>query len=329
MPIDKFRLGWIPDLPDYRDQPFKTISLRTNLPLVVDLRPKCTPVYNQGDLGSCTANAVASIIEYEMIRSSLSRKFMPSRLFMYYNARLIQGWQDTDTGAFLRDVMKSVNQQGFCTEKNWVYDIGLFRQRPNSFCYEEAQSNLVIKYLRVEQSIDDLKSCLYEGFPFVFGFSVYDSFLSAEVQRTGNVPLPEHNESSKGGHAVTAVGYDDDKKCFIVRNSWGAGWGDKGYCYMPYEILCSPNYSNDFWTIRLIEEKVTPPTPINPPISVIIKARVNISALNVRDAPNKNSRRVGRLFHNGIVQIYKQEGLWSSINDANTNWVFSPYLTFL
>jgi C1A family cysteine protease len=245
--------GWVPDLPDGRDllyaAPPKPLA---KLPARVDLRPKCPPVYDQGQLGSCTANAIGAALEFDQIKQR-RRVFAPSRLFIYYNERAIEGTVEADSGAMLRDGVKSVAKQGACDEKKWPYEIDQFRVKPPRPCYVEGKQNQAIQYLRVGQSLGQMKGCLAEGFPFVFGFAVYESFESREVAKTGHAPMPRAKEAMLGGHAVLAVGYDESKQWFTVRNSWGSGWGMRGYFTLPYPYLTQPSLARDFWTIRRVE----------------------------------------------------------------------------
>ena len=137
-------------------------------------------------------------------------------------------------------------------EKSWPYVISKFTNKPTDSCYKEATGNKAVKYQRLMRTLYDFKSCLASGFPFVGGFSVYESFESNEVAQTGKMPMPTANEQLLGGHAVMFVGYDDSINCWIVRNSWGNKWGDKGYFYMPYEYLLNRNLSDDFWVIQKV-----------------------------------------------------------------------------
>lgn len=253
MPRKVQRYGWVPDMPDPRDFLFAAApAVLLNLPTSIDLRPTCPPVYDQGKLGSCTANAIGGAFEFEQIKLSL-QEFVPSRLFIYYNEREIEGTIDQDSGARIRDGIKSVVKLGVCPETDWPYatDMRTVSQRPDARAFTNALQNKVNTYHRVAQNINQMKGCLAEGYPFVFGFAVYESFESDSVTATGEVPMPSPDrEEQIGGHAVTAVGYDDSEQRFIVRNSWGKGWGDAGYCTMPYAYLTDHQYSDDFWTIR-------------------------------------------------------------------------------
>jgi C1A family cysteine protease len=246
-------MGWVPDLPDGRDllygAPPKPLA---KLPEEVDLRSKCPPVYDQGELGSCTANAIGGALEFDQIKQR-QKAFTPSRLFIYYNERAMEGTIDSDSGAMIRDGVKSVAKRGAPKEDTWPYEIERFRDKPNKSAYTEGKKHQAILYMRVNQALGQLKGCLAEGFPVIFGFTVYTSFLSQQVAKTGKVEMPRANERVEGGHAVIAVGYDEGQQRFIVRNSWGPKWGMSGYFTMPYPYLLQQSLSRDFWTIRRVE----------------------------------------------------------------------------
>ena len=246
--------GWQPDLPDNRDFMYAAImGVKKKLPSSVDLRSQCpAQVYDQGQLGSCTANSIAGAFEFELLKQS-SPDFMPSRLFIYYNERVLENTVNTDAGAQIRDGIKTVNAQGVCPEDLWPYSITEFTQKPHLACYTDALTHLVTSYHRIATDITQMKSCLADGYPFVFGFTVYDGFESPQVAKSGILNMPATGEKVVGGHAVLAVGYDDAKKMIIVRNSWGSGWGLNGYFMMPYAYISNPNLADDFWTIRLVE----------------------------------------------------------------------------
>jgi C1A family cysteine protease len=223
------------------------------LPGSVNLTSKCPPVYDQGELGSCTANAIAAAIQFGRRKQKLTPDFTPSRLFIYYNERAMEHTIQSDSGAQIRDGIKSVGKLGDCAETEWPYVIKKFAERPAKKCYSDATKYQALQYQRVPQVLNQLKGCLASGYPFVFGFSVYDAFEGDVVAKTGELNLPGPKEKLLGGHAVLAVGYDDKTQRFIVRNSWGPKWGKKGYFTMPYGYLTDSNLADDLWTIRLIE----------------------------------------------------------------------------
>jgi C1A family cysteine protease len=249
--------GWRPDKPDQRDHlyaaPFKTLrALPTKVNLCEQTPCFMPDVYDQGELGSCTANAIGAAFEFELKKQHL-KIFMPARLFIYYNERAMEGTVDFDSGAEIRDGIKSVAHQGVCPETEWAYDISKFTVKPPPKCYKDALKDKVIQYSRVAQTLNQLKGCLASGYPFVFGFTVYESFDDPKVAKTGIAPMPGPTEKVLGGHAVLAVGYDDAQQRFIVRNSWGVEWGMKGNFSLPYGYLTVNDLSDDFWTIRLIK----------------------------------------------------------------------------
>jgi C1A family cysteine protease len=246
--------GWIPDLPDQRDLVYRAPFAQIGpLPPKVDLRAGCPPVYDQKQLGSCTANAIAAALEFNQMKQQMADVFVPSRLFIYYNERAIEGTIREDSGAMIRDGIKAVAKRGAPHETLWPYDVAKFRTAPGKAAVADAKKHPAVLYQRVTRDLRQIRGCLAAGFPFVFGFSVYASFESDAVARTGNAPMPVPNEKLLGGHAVLAVGYDNPKARFIVRNSWGTGWGMKGYFTMPYKYLLDGNLSDDFWTIKLVQ----------------------------------------------------------------------------
>jgi C1A family cysteine protease len=245
--------GWNPDLPDGRDllyaAPPEVVSA---LPPKVDLREQCPAVYDQGQLGSCTANAIGAALEFDQMRQK-EQAFAPSRLFIYYNERAIEGTVSSDSGGQIRDGVKSVNQQGAPPETDWPYDITKFAEKPPQKAYDDAAQHEAILYQRLTPTLGQLKGCLASGFPFVFGFVVYESFESQQVAQTGEAPMPQAGEKQLGGHAVMAAGYDESQQRFIIRNSWGPGWGMGGYFTLPYPYLLQSTLSSDFWTIRSVK----------------------------------------------------------------------------
>lgn len=247
--------GWKKDKVDPRDKIFVPKSFkRINQNPMIDLRNKCPSVYDQGQLGSCTANAIAAAYEYDEINQKEPNVFTPSRLFIYYNERSMEGTIDEDSGAMIRDGIKSINSVGVCHEDLWVYDISKFNVTPPDECYKDAENHKCVKYQRVIQTVYNMKATLIQGLPFVFGFTVYESFESEDVAKTGIMTMPTSNEKQLGGHAVMAVGYDDSKQAFIVRNSWGTGWGDNGYFYMPYDYISNSELASDFWVVQVVRD---------------------------------------------------------------------------
>jgi C1A family cysteine protease len=254
MPFQIKHYGWTPDLPDQRDHLYAApLAMLTNLPTTVDLRSKCPPIYDQGQLGSCTANAIAAAFEFDEMKEQLTPTTMPSRLFIYYNERAMEGTVNSDAGARIRDGIKSVAKQGSCPEELWPYDISQFAHVPSPACYQAALHHKAVSYQSIVPTLNQLKARLASGYPFVFGFTVYESFESQAVASSGQVPMPAPNEQVVGGHAVVAVGYDDSTRQFLVRNSWGVGWGMQGYCSMPYEYLTTANLASDFWAIQTVK----------------------------------------------------------------------------
>lgn len=249
-------LGWNPDRPDQRDHIYAApASVLAALPVLVDLRTQFPAAYDQGKLGSCTANAIAGAVEYDWRQQKLA-DVSPSRLFIYYQERLMEGSVTTDSGAYIRDGMKAIAKYGAPHEHLWPYDIKKFAKKPPAKVYSDGLRRQAVSYARVTQTLQQLQGCLAAGFPFVFGFTVYESFESDKVASTGMVPMPASAEAELGGHAVLAVGYRDSDRRFIVRNSWG-DWGSSGNCFMPYEYLTSRGLAADFWKVTLMEADTT------------------------------------------------------------------------
>lgn len=239
--------NWIPDRVDTRDHLFASAPIST--PEIVDLSPKCSAVEDQEALGSCTGQAIVGIIEYyENIKKNKYTDL--SRLFVYYNERVMIGTINEDSGANIRDGIKSIADLGVCVESLCKYDITKFTKKPTNTAYKRALSRKISSYRRLS-TIDDMINCIASGSPFVFGFTVYQSFETRAVASTGVMTMPATNDPILGGHAVTAVGYDKTKRLVKVRNSWGTGWGDKGYFYMPFDYISNPELASDFWTITL------------------------------------------------------------------------------
>ena len=243
------KYGWRPDKPDHRDHVCR-LEAKHGISKNVDLRSTghLPPVYDQGQLGSCTGNAIAAAVEYGM-RAQGKHDFVPSRLFIYYNERVIENTVNSDAGAEERDGIKSVATTGVCPESVWPYNPAIFTDKPNAIAYAEAKKEIIKQYARVPVKLENMVNVLTHGVPIVFGMTVYDSFESDAVAQSGMVPMPDPSEKMVGGHCMLIVGSNDTH--FIVRNSWGEGWGDKGYCYIPHEYLTNENLADDFWAIFL------------------------------------------------------------------------------
>lgn len=246
------KYSWKPSLPDYRDFIYTVSHSQTPLPSKVDLRTRYNKVYDQGQLGSCVDNATSLAFDFEKVLQNQS-PILPSRLFLYYNARLAEGTTSYDSGSTVRDGIKTFSKQGACPETSWPYIISKFRTKPSSLCYTQGLNHQVKQYLSIDNTvIHNLKACLAANYGFIFGFSVYSSFESNTVANTGIVPIPGVGDSLLGGHCCYCLGYDDENSWFICRNSWGTAWGDAGHFYLPYSYMTNPNLASDFWTIRLV-----------------------------------------------------------------------------
>ncbi len=272
----KLGMGWIPDYPDFRDYTEKTEEIRSvlsakgpvrakTIPSSIDLREWCSPVENQGNLGSCTAHAGTGVIEYYE-KKSFGGHTEASRGFLYKVTRNLMKAKG-DTGAYLRTTMGAMVLFGVPPEAYWPYtdDENKFDQEPSAFCYAYAQNYQTLKYFRHDPPgtnaatlLTKVKTYLSKGHPAMFGFSVYSSIEQAE--ETGRIPFPAPKEKIEGGHAIVAVGYDDRMKvknkygkvattgALLIRNSWGKDWGEKGYGWLPYDYILK-GLAEDFWSV--------------------------------------------------------------------------------
>ena len=243
-------LGWVKQLPDKRDFKLSRRDFMVLIPSHVDLRPGMPPIYNQGELGSCTAEASVSCFAYDQSKLNI---WTPSVLFQYYSERVIDEDVETDGGSTLRTACQALNSVGVCHETLWPYDPTQFAVKPPDAAYQDAGLHKSILYQSLNQDLDTMRGCLASGFPFMLGVSVYSSFMCDGAASTGNIPMPNlSTESLEGGHAISIVKYDDDTQLFMFRNSWGTGWGNLGYGFLPYKYLTDPDLASDLWTIRSI-----------------------------------------------------------------------------
>ena len=221
----------------------QTFDKAPSLPAKIDLRSKFPPVIDQGDLGSCTACAISGLVGYDI------PGFIGSPLFMYYNECVLEGHVGDDSGATVPDTIATLAKYGICPESDWPYNINNFAVKPPTKAYTNGTKHKAIKYANILNTLNGMKQSLVSGCPFILGITVYSSFETMAVERTGMVPMPSKRDSILGGHAVVCVGYDDSKQRFIMRNSWGPLWGDKGYFYLPYAYLLNIDLASDLWCV--------------------------------------------------------------------------------
>ena len=251
MRLTGFGYGTSRDKRDKRDHLYEPpAEVRRNLPDTIDLRRRMPPVYDQRHLNSCSANAIAAALWFQQRQCEGNPRYpSPSRLFIYFNERAMEGMLAHNGPVSLRSGYKSVVRDGVCSERLWPYDVQRFRTPPDPRCRRVAETHRAVRYMRLAQSLIHLRGCLAVGQPFAFGFAVYKTFKSRLVKRTGVVSLPSRTDTRLGGHAMLAVGYLNDSRHFIARNSWGKSWGDNGYCYIPYDYVMRPDLAWDFWTV--------------------------------------------------------------------------------
>ena len=240
-----------PDARDYRI-PDRAPYLPP-LPKFVDLRAECPPVYCQGSIGSCTANATAALLD--VVRKKDKLPFLnPSRLFIYYNCRVLNGDPEADQGCCFRDALSTIYDTGVCSEADWDYDPTLLFKKPTDECYAKATENKFQYYALIDQKETALKHCLDEGYPFLFAINIFWPMNEDHMLfETGILSVPNPNQPKPPilcSHALCCVGYDDEKQLFLVRNSFGADWCGNGHFYIPYSFMLDPKCSDGFWTLR-------------------------------------------------------------------------------
>jgi C1A family cysteine protease len=253
------KFGWQPSLPDHRD--YKLVHASTSLmsrPSIFTLQDNMPQVWDQLDTSSCVAHGVAAAFEYNL-KIAGKTDWSPSRLFIYYNSRMIEGCANSDDGTQVRDAIKGLANYGVAHENDWPFNLKEINIKPTWHIYNLAKTNKIINYLSVvkyyddaQKRIDSINTTIANGEPVIFGATLYESFQSDAVANSGIVPMPKVTESMDGGHCMLIVGYNDDEQMYTVRNSWGESWGLRGYCKIPYEYVSSPDLCSDFWIIRSI-----------------------------------------------------------------------------
>jgi C1A family cysteine protease len=258
-PLPKYH--WVRD-PSYPNgaEPFvPELTESTSVATVVDMRPYCSPIDDQGDLGSCTGNSLAGGIDLLDIKYN-GKQTRVSRLFIYYYERVLEGDVNYDNGAYIHDGIKVLYTYGAPVETLWPYVISQFKTKPSAAAIADGAKRKLVTY-QSAANFAAVKSALASGYPVIIGFDVYSSFEGA----WGNIPhgqpgcgmMPYPNTKTEqllGGHAVCIVGYNDANSTFIVRNSWGTSWGDNGYFYMPYEVIQNTGMSSDFWVVKSVQD---------------------------------------------------------------------------
>lgn len=244
------KLGWKRPLPSPKLHKF-TAPHGFALPAMMDLEPDCPSVYDQGTLGSCTSNASSALCQFVMKKVG-HKWFMPSRLALYYWTRAMESNVNEDTGASIQAAVSVCHKIGVPQDSMWWYNIAKFAVKPNMKVVADANKYKTSMPLSINHfSLNDMQACIVAGFPFTFGFAVYEGFDTGNwPSTTGMMPMPKVGEQMLGGHAVLAIGYDNNKKAFKIRNSWGTNWGQKGHFWMPYNFIMSSDFADDFWTIK-------------------------------------------------------------------------------
>lgn len=241
------RFGWIPQKPDYRDLILAPQEIV--LPKAVASMTTTISAWDQGDLGSCTSHGIGRIWAHRIL-NELKMTLMPSRLFLYYQERVLEGTVPQDAGAEIRDGLKVLAKQGTPEEAYWPYVISKFAKKPPKSAYADALKNVALKYHAVLATVDAIKQALAAGFPLAGGFTVFESFMSKKVEKTGVMPMPKKSEAVQGSHCVCWDGYDDAKQVFFCCNSWGVDWGKNGWFSMPYANILN---CSDFWTLDTVK----------------------------------------------------------------------------
>lgn len=261
MPINSYGYQFVKRAQNAQVEEMALESVAANLPPLVSLRDKCTPVRDQASLGACTGFALCACLE-------LGGDLVVSPLFVYFCERVREGSVSTDSGALLVTGSLVVAQTGACAEQLWPYVVSKYAQTPPPEAYQDAASHLSPKCTSLPVDLNAIKEQLAAGIPVVVGISAYDSFESFAVQQTGIVPMPDiANEDFLGGHAVALVGYDDGTSLFLAKNSWGTSWGDNGYLHIPYAYILHQDLTSEVFAISPLNATTggDPNLPADPP----------------------------------------------------------------
>lgn len=274
---------------------------------LVDLRlsPNMPPIFDQGKLGSCAANALCSAYEFD------APDFNGSRLFLYYNERILENNISQDAGTTLSYGIQCLEKYGVCPEADWPYDVDNFAIKPRDKCYTDALNSRVVNVSNIKTTIKDMKRSLQTGIPFVIGIQIYSSFESKTVSDTGIVPMPSHTDTLLGGQAVMVCGYNDNSGRWIVRNSWGTSWGDKGYFYLPYAYLENSKLTSDAWHIQVVS---LAPHIYNVPLSRPLEQDINYKTAVKLSVPTTVDFRV--LYPSKMIPVYDQGKVGSCTANA-------------
>lgn len=237
------KLNWRPRMHHHAVKKLQAVAA---LPVAVDLRPNDTPIFDQGQEGSCTANAGCGLFDF--LSKQQGKLFITSRNFLYWVERAFDGDTGQDAGSSNSTCAKVLTEKGVCLEVTYPYGSTDLYPEPPPRAWGEAFHYKIKQAVSIPQDLQSMKTCLASGKPFTIGISVYDSF---ETASGGVIPMPGLDENLLGGHALCVVGYNDENQYFIFRNSWGTQWGDQGYGYLPYAYLTSPELASDFWTFEI------------------------------------------------------------------------------
>lgn len=243
--------GYVKDKIDTRDYIYKINKniAQVKLPTKFTLNKTMPPILDQGDIGSCVSNAVCNALGFLNLKINKPLN-LKSRLFNYYNTRVLEGTVNSDSGCQIRDAIKICNQIGSCYEETWPYDITRFKNKPSDDTYTEAKKHKLTVYQRVAQNRNAIKACLISGFPIIIGFMCYNTLFNPSVEKTGDILSPTRRDYIIGGHCVLITGYNDITQRYEIMNSWGTDWGNNGYGSISYSYIENPSYAFDLWQMQ-------------------------------------------------------------------------------